>query len=292
MDLWNHIASAVAEATGEDFAPGAPRSLGGGCINAAYRLEGEGASYFVKVNRAAGLEMFEAEADGLREMGAAPGLRIPRPVCTGSAAGQAYLVMEYLPLGGRGDPEALGRGLSGMHRVVRPEFGWWRDNTIGDTPQPNGPEGDWVTFWRRHRLGFQLELAARNGHGGRLQQRGERLLAAMDGLFRDHRPEASLLHGDLWSGNYGYTGEGEPVLYDPAVYFGDREADLAMTELFGGFPRAFYAAYREAWPLDPGYEVRRTFYNLYHVINHLNLFGGGYATQAQRMTDQVLAELG
>lgn len=292
MDFWSEVAREVGASTGREFVIRERRALGGGCINAAYRIDGDGGSYFVKVNRAEGLEMFAAEADGLRELAAAPGLRIPRPVAVGSAAGQAYLAMEYLPLGRGGDPAALGRGLAGLHRVVRPEYGWWRDNTIGATPQRNDASGDWVEFWRRHRLGFQLSLAARNGYGGRLQQRGERLLADLDGLFRDHRPEASLLHGDLWSGNYGFADGGEPVLFDPAVYFGDREADLAMTELFGGFSGAFYRAYDEVWPRTAGYPVRRTLYNLYHVLNHLNLFGGGYGTQAQRMIDQLLAELG
>jgi len=110
-------------------------------------------------------------------------------------------------------------------------------------------------------------------------------------LFGGYRPVASLLHGDLWSGNYAYTHEGEPVIFDPAVYYGDREADIAMTELFGGFGREFYTAYREVYPLDEGYAVRKTLYNLYHILNHLNLFGGGYLTQAQGMVDRLLSEL-
>jgi fructosamine-3-kinase len=178
-----------------------------------------------------------------------------------------------------------------MHRTARDHFGWDRDNTIGSTPQHNAPCGEWVTFWREHRLGFQLDLAARQGYGGRLQKLGERLLADLTGLI-DHDPRPSLLHGDLWGGNIGYDREGNPVIFDPAVYYGDREADLAMTELFGGFGSGFYAAYEEAWPLDPGYSVRKTLYNLYHILNHLNLFGSGYLGQAQTMTERLLAELG
>jgi fructosamine-3-kinase len=165
------------------------------------------------------------------------------------------------------------------------------DNTIGSTPQKNTPRQDWVAFWREQRLGYQLQLAARQGHGGALQRQGEQLLEYLPDFFTDHRPQASLLHGDLWSGNYSIDSQGQPVIFDPAVYFGDREADLAMTELFGGFGAEFYAAYNSSWPLEPGYAVRKTLYNLYHILNHLNLFGGGYLSQAQRMIQHLLAEV-
>ena len=134
-------------------------------------------------------------------------------------------------------------------------------------------------------------MAARNGHGGAWRRRGEALCARLEGLFTGYQPFPSLLHGDLWGGNAGCTRDGAPVVFDPAVYYGDREADLAMTELFGGFSDRFYAAYREAFPLAAGYPQRRTLYNLYHVLNHLNLFGGGYRAQAERMIEQLLAEL-
>jgi len=123
-----------------------------------------------------------------------------------------------------------------------------------------------------------------------LLRRGEALQATLTHFFTDHRPTPSLLHGDLWSGNYAFDAQGRPVIFDPAVYFGDRETDLAMTELFGGFPAAFYAAYNAAWPLDAGYATRKTLYNLYHILNHFNLFGGGYLSQAQGMIDRLLSE--
>ncbi len=141
-------------------------------------------------------------------------------------------------------------------------------------------------------MGFQLDLAARNGYTRTIQRHGEKLRSRVAGLFTGYRPHPSLLHGDLWGGNIGCVAIGEPVIFDPAVYYGDREADLAMTELFGGFPAEFYAAYREAWPLDAGYPQRRILYNLYHVLNHLNLFGGGYLAQAERMMAQLVGELG
>jgi fructosamine-3-kinase len=148
-----------------------------------------------------------------------------------------------------------------------------------------------VNFWRRPRQGFQLELAARNGLGRDIQHLGERLMEAFPTLM-DHAPSPSLLHGDLWGGNLGHDDQGNPVIYDPATYYGDREAEIAMTELFGGFGAAFYDAYNAAWPLDAGYRTRRTFYNLYHILNHANMFGGGYVGQARRMMEQLLAALG
>jgi fructosamine-3-kinase len=178
-----------------------------------------------------------------------------------------------------------------MHRKAWGQFGWHRDNTIGSTPQTNTPARNWVDFWRRNRLGFQLALAHRNGYGGRLQDRGRRLLERFPTLL-DHAPQSSLLHGDLWGGNMSFDRGGNPVIYDPAVYYGDRETDLAMTELFGGFGGDFYAAYEEAWPLAPGYPTRKLLYNLYHILNHLNLFGSGYLGQAQGMIERLLAELG
>ncbi len=165
------------------------------------------------------------------------------------------------------------------------------DNWIGRTPQPNGWQHDWIAFRREQRLGFQLQLAAQNGFGGALQRDGEQLLARLDGLFDGYVPVPSLLHGDLWGGNHGFLADGTPVVFDPALYVGDRECDLAMSELFGGFAADFYAAYRASWPLDAGYAVRKTLYNLYHILNHANLFGGGYAAQAARMTAALLAHI-
>lgn len=294
MNLWDAIATAIAEATGESFRPRAPRGVGGGCINAAHVLEDGRRRFFVKTHEAGRLVMFEAEAAGLAELSRAGALRVPRPVCTGGADGRAFLVLEYIAFGSGSAATAgrLGEGLAALHRETRAAFGWERDNTIGATPQPNGWMEDWVAFLRERRLGFQLHLAEGNGAPARVLDKGQRLLERLNGFFSGYRPAASLLHGDLWGGNWAADEAGDPVIFDPAVYFGDREADLAMTELFGGFPADFYAAYRAAWPLDAGYSVRRALYNLYHVLNHFNLFGGGYLGQAERMLDRLLAETG
>ncbi len=285
------LEAALAAALGPGHAIEAVSRAGGGCIHESFVVRSAGARLFVKTNRAALADAFAAEADGLAALIEA-GVRAPRPLATGTAGEGAYLAMEYLELDGGGDWAQSGRMLASLHRRTGERFGWRRDNFIGATPQRNPGHDDWTAFWRDARLLPQLELAERNGIGARLIDRGTRLAQALPALLGGHAPRASLLHGDLWSGNAAFLSGGSPVLFDPAVYYGDREADLAMTELFGGFPRAFYAAYRDAWPLDAGYALRRELYNLYHVLNHANLFGGGYAAQAQSMIERLLSEIG
>jgi len=289
-DLWQHIATCISELTGRPFSPDTPRHIGGGCINTALRLSDGTRSWFIKTNNADRLDMFEAEAAGLNVMADTQTIRIPHVLCTGTHGRNAYIVMDYIEPGSsnRNGQNLAGERLAAMHRHTAPRFGWDRDNTIGATHQPNDWRDDWITFWRKQRLGFQLELVGRNGYAS-LQRSGERLLDRFHVLI-DHDPLPSLLHGDLWGGNISFDNSGQPVIYDPAVYYGDREADIAMTELFGGFGTGFYAAYNAAWPMDSGYRTRKTLYNLYHILNHTNLFGGGYAGQAQDMIDRLLAE--
>ena len=292
MSVWENIKSDIESATGIAAELEQHGSVGGGCINQAARIHYGDTTYFVKLNSASGIDMFNAEAQGLAELRQCDALKIPAPVCAGSDGGSAWLVMENLSLGGHGSGSDLATGLAALHRITRDEYGWDIDNTIGSTPQENAWLADWIEFYRERRLRFQLELAGRHDAGSGLLAKGERLLDEFPVLFDGYMPVASLLHGDLWSGNYAYTSDGEPAIFDPAVYYGDREADLAMTELFGGFGRDFYAAYNDAWPIDPGYKVRKTLYNLYHILNHFNLFGGGYGSQAQRMIESLLGELG
>jgi fructosamine-3-kinase len=257
------------------------RALGGGCINHAMRVETRGGVYLLKWNAEPLPGMFPAELDGLRRLGAVGALRVPRPYAAEDLLDGApgYILMEWIepgrePLNG----QRLGEGLAELHRrSSHPVYGLERDNYIGSTPQVNGWESDWIGFFREKRLRPQLELAARNGL--LTGQRRQRLEVVIDRLERwlggvSHRP--ALLHGDLWGGNVMAGIGGEPVLIDPAVYYGDREADLAFTEVFGGFSPRFYAAYRSSYPLEPGYDERANLYNLYHLLNHLNLFGEGY----------------
>lgn len=285
------IAEAIGNATGQPLSLARQEPASGGCINHSLTLQAQdGRRFFLKLNSRDKADMFAAEAEGLAALAQSGAIRVPRAVAWGSTGDSAWLVLEHLDLGGRGSGADLGHRLAALHRASSPTYGWHRDNTIGATHQPNTTGPAWIDFYRRHRLGFQLDLARCNGASRRLLQDGEHLLADLEAFFPGYAPPPSLLHGDLWGGNYAYA-DGEPVLFDPAVYFGDREADLAMTELFGGFPEDFYAAYRQDWPLDPGYAVRRTLYNLYHVINHFNLFGGGYGGQAEQMLAQLLAEI-
>lgn len=268
-------------------------SLGGGDINAAYRLQAEGIDWFVKINSAKLADMFAAEAAGLLELADQGPVKVPALVCHGSAGNSAFLVLEYIALSGlSGDAGArFGEQLAALHRVPQEFFGWHIDNTIGSTPQHNQRCSDWVEFWRSQRLGRQLKYAARNGFGGGLQSSGEKLIELMPALFDNYRPHPSLLHGDLWGGNVSADNQGNPVMFDPACYYGDRETDIAMTELFGGFGREFYAAYNHGYPLNEGYQARKTLYNLYHILNHLNLFGAGYLGQANNMIAWLLAEI-
>ncbi len=291
MSVWNYITEQISRTTGGQFSPTDPSTVAGGCINQAFHLCDGDRSYFIKLNQASRLPMFKAEAAGLTEIAHSETIRVPEPVCHGSHGDSSFLVLEYIQMSGAGDMEQAGRQLAAMHRKIGGGFGWERDNTIGSTHQPNDLSSDWVGFWQQRRLGYQLKLAHELGHGGRLQKSGDRLLGLLPQLI-NHQPLPSLLHGDLWSGNIAFDSKRQPVIFDPAVYYGDRESDLAMTELFGWFSKTFYAAYNEEWPLDPGYTSRRTLYNLYHILNHLNIFGGGYAGQAQAMIDQLLAELG
>ena len=293
MPLWSDIERAIGEATGDRFRIEQRTAVGGGCINSAYVISGSSRRFFVKTNDAARASMFEAEAAGLAEIAATGTVRVPLPVGHGVNAVASWIVLEHIALASRSSASdaALGVKLAALHRCTSRRFDWQRDNTIGSTPQINTPADDWPTFWRERRLRFQLDLARKNGHTGKLQTRGEKLLDVVPRFFTDYAPAPSLLHGDLWSGNAAADDSGEPVIFDPAVYYGDREADLAMTELFGGYSAPFYAAYCEAWAPDAGYAVRKTLYNLYHVLNHLNLFGGSYLRQAEGMIDALLAEV-
>jgi fructosamine-3-kinase len=291
MAPWRDIEAAIREASGASFAIESHAGVGGGCINECYVVRGRRQAYFVKLNASDRLSMFEAEAAGLDEIAHSNTVRVPRPLCHGAGAGASWLVLEQLELGpasGHG-MEELGRRLAAMHRVTAPRVGWHRDNTIGATPQINTPGANWIAFWRQHRLGFQLRLASEAGHRGRLLTQGERLLEQLPVFFSGYEPRPSLLHGDLWSGNAAFMRDGTPVIFDPAVYYGDRETDIAMTELFGGFSADFYRAYDETHARDSGYATRKQLYNLYHVLNHLNLFGGGYRAQAERMIGELLA---
>jgi len=295
--IWEQIAEAIGRATAEPFTITHRRAVGGGSINQAYAVAGQSSSgqsrnpapaYFVKLNQADRLAMFEAEALGLRQIAESQTIRVPLPICWGRAEQSAYIVLEWLELGhGSAATWAqMGRKLAALHRVTSPAgFGWSQPNTIGFIPQLNDWRTHWSEFFAELRLGYQFKLAQQRG--GQFPQQ-ERLLAAVPAILNGHQPQPSLLHGDLWTGNAAVTQQGEPIIFDPATYFGDREVDLAMSELFGSFPAHFYQAYEQEFPVPSGYARRKLLYNLYHILNHFNQFGGSYEAQANRMIAALL----
>jgi len=288
---WSEITHDISRVTGKAFLVNQTRSVSGGCINQGYAISSNTDTYFVKLNSPSQVAMFEAEALGLQQMLATNTIRVPQPICWGVAEQSCYLVLEWIDLG-RGNEstwEEMGRQLAQMHKTQqlskKAAFGWNINNTIGSTPQINDWTADWAEFFAKHRLGYQFKLA--NRRGGHFPQQ-QALLAAVPELLT-HKLQPSLVHGDLWGGNAACTKTGKPIIFDPATYIGDREVDIAMTELFGGFPAAFYQGYNAVFPLEQGYEKRKTLYNLYHILNHYNLFGGSYSAQANRMIAQILS---
>jgi fructosamine-3-kinase len=291
VSLWTTIAADIGQQLGVSCTYSKHQAVAGGDINRAFLLVCGERRFFVKLNTVENAGMFAAEAAGLAALAASSALRVPRPVCQGTYLDHAYLAMEHLQLHNSGNQHDAGAALAELHRLSEQRFGWSQDNTIGTTTQHNEWRDDWASFWSELRLGYQFDLAERAGYARELHS-GRELQSRVGELLRGHKPIPSLLHGDLWRGNFAFDESGRPAIFDPAVYFGDRETDLAMTELFGGFDEAFYAAYRARWPLTDGYPVRKSLYNLYHVLNHLNLFGGGYLRQARAIIDRLLAELG
>ena len=293
MQRFAAVAAEITRLTGLKCATSPERRVSGGSISDCYRWLTQSAPLFVKVAARTAAPMLEAEAAGLAELEQACALRVPRVRACGDTGEATFLALEWLDRGASDEhcEARLGQGLAAQHTKSAAAFGWHRDNTIGSTPQANGQLTSWVEFYRERRLRPQLTLAVANGFGSLLGAAGERVLEAVPQLLGGHRVVPALLHGDLWGGNWFATQAGEPAVFDPAVYYGDREADLAMTRLFGGFGSAFHRAYEELAPLPPGAEVRCELYNLYHVLNHANLFGGGYATQARELIDRLLAEV-
>lgn len=281
-------------------------AVSGGCIHRAWRVElADGRRLFLKSNGLQALPLLRAEAEGLQALAVwcAPPLVVPQPLGMGVLDGRALLLLPWLELAPNGsgapprraaDWQALGEALAALHRASGDghalaarsgSYGWPNDNFIGATPQGNGWCSAWGPFFVGRRLRPQLEWLARSGN----PLRGAEALIDQAGQWlAHHHPQPVLVHGDLWGGNAALLADGACTVFDPAVYWGDREVDLAMARLFGGFPAAFFQGYANRWPLDPGAQGRMGLYNLYHLLNHANLFGGSYLGQAQRSIDQLL----
>jgi len=255
-------------------------ALGGGCINQAFKLQLEsGQCFFIKFNKQSYLNMFEVEARGLQILRATDTISVPEPLAVGTEKEQSFLLLQWVEEGQKSLSfwQDFGRDLAMMHKAGgSSSFGWEMDNYIGATEQKNNTHNSWIAFFRDHRLLFQGQLARKKGLMDRtVYSRLEKLCHKLgEFLYEPEKPE--LIHGDLWSGNYLCGKEGNAWIIDPAVYYGHGECDLAMTEMFGGYANLFYRAYREHKDVPPGYPERRDLYNLYHYLNHLNLFGSGY----------------
>lgn len=262
----------------------------GGCINNGGKVVVGGKDFFVKWNdRSRYPGMFQAEAKGLHILGASETLRIPEVIHVGEEGSFQYLLLEYIDDGRRSPDfwESFGRGLAKMHKHSAPRFGLDHNNFIGSLPQDNRESGSWIEFFIERRLRSQLAIALQNnGLNKSAASDFDKLFAKLNSLLPDEPP--SLLHGDLWGGNLMIADNGEACLIDPAVYYGHREVDLAMTQLFGGFDSVFFESYNEEFPLLPGYRERLDLYNLYPLLVHVNLFGGGYAAQVMSVLRRFL----
>lgn len=285
--LIDAISAAITDASGSHFIGIQDQSVSGGDINEAYLLSDGTQSFFIKLNTSAMLSMFVAEAQALTAIRKTSSIQAPRPVTHGISEHHAFLVLETIDFGPPSTDswQQMGQQLAAMHRSTAAQFGWPEQNTIGSNPQHNAWTSDWANFFGEQRLRPQFKLAHKNGLK---LAHTEALIEQVAVLLNDHHPVPSLLHGDLWSGNASFCHDGNPVLFDPASYYGDRETDLAFSEYFGGFPSDFYSGYNQAWPLPSGYQHRKTLYNLYHMLNHANLFGGNYTTEAQQLIFQLL----
>ncbi|WP_319558380.1 fructosamine kinase family protein [Thiomicrorhabdus sp.] len=271
--------------------------VSGGDIHQAYQLHTDRGNFFLKMNRRECLPLFETEQHNLNAIRKSLSIQAPEPLACGSYESKSWLLMEYLQLNHRGDDRQRGKDIALMHHQIDRDsqtqpFGWFEDNFIGNNHQHNRWHSNWIGFYGSQRLAPQLELASLRGASPQLYEEGYRLIQNLDLWFEDYQPESSLLHGDLWGGNSAFTQDGDPVIYDPASYYGDRETDLAMTELFGGFSNDFYQGYNEVFPIDKGYQNRKPLYNLYHILNHYNLFGGHYQTQSLQTIRQLLKSKG
>ena len=287
------VAAAASELLLEDIDASAVMRLSDG---SKWRMSTKAGAAFVKTVGVDRSSPFIVEAAGLHEIRKAQAIHVPDVWAVGTTVNLSLIALEWLDIRRNTDVSdaMFGVQLARLHGATAQRFGWHTDNMLGGSPQPNSWKERWVDFFREQRLGHQLTLAAQRVGRSDVHwlDRGWLLCDYLGELLNEHHPRPSLLHGDLWSGNRGTMPDGRPVIFDPAVYYGDREADIAMTRLFGGFGAAFYSAYEECWPTGAGAGTRSTLYNLYHVLNHFNLFGESYGQQARSMIDGLLSELG
>lgn len=292
MPLDIEQASAVARALGLDEHGLQIDTVPGGDIAEASLLRAADATVFLKTLPLEQSGLLSAEADGLEALADAGAVRLPRVINRGMQGGFSWLALEYLDLQQRSRrvDARLGHQLAELHRSTGERFGWHRNNYIGRTPQINTLGSEWSAFFAAHRLGAQFDRLRRNLPDQGWNDLKREVISTWQAVSARHDPSPSLIHGDLWRGNAAALADDKPVIFDPAVHYADRECDLAMAHLFGGFDDAFFDAYNEAWPLPQGFETRRYFYKLYHMLNHANLFGGPYIEACEQLCRRILRE--
>lgn len=278
--MWHFISEQISQHIQQEFICDDIREVTSGDTHKAFRISDGRKRFFCKINRHTSVALFESEIEGLIHLAQTKLFRVPHVICSGIVGENSFLVLEYISMS-QGDQQSwmlYGEQLAHMHQQnTQAMYGWQADNFIGPTIQPNTWTKKWSQFFAEQRIGFLLQLLAEKGHKfGKI----ERIVSSVQTLLSGHSPVSSMLHGDLWIGNTGFF-KGQPVLFDPAFYFGDRETDIAMTELFNKFPTAFYQGYESIWPLDVNYQYRKAIYQLYHILNHALLFGGQYVQTAK-----------
>ncbi len=282
-DLHSSVADLIAQTTGQEVVVLSTRPTSGGCINQTEILTlTDGRSFFVKSN-ATTPDLFESESIGLAAIAQTNTIRVPQTIGHGTTeSGIGFLVLEQIETGTTGSNfyEDFGRSLAEMHRIGCAEkFGFDSNNHIGQTQQINRQHVDWFEFWTVNRIEFQLDLASKKGFASKELIAGcERVNRTLERLIGSSSEPPSLIHGDLWSGNFMVSSSGQPILIDPAVYYACRESEFGISTLFGGFDPQFYDAYNEQWPMKDGWQDRVAIYKLYHLLNHVNLFGSSYLT--------------
>lgn len=291
QSFWLNVAQKITEYFGKNFAVRTVTPVSGGDINQAFQITDSDQAFFIKLNRASLVDMFSAELLALERLQQSSTIRVPNAYFVGQNEDKSFILMEYLTFSSSGSKQQFAIDLAKMHQVNSEQYGWQSDNFIGSSLQYNQYTMYWPEFYAEYRLKPQINWLSQKGCSKKLTDLIDAVIVNIDGFFVDYQPKVSLLHGDLWSGNYGFLSDGTPIIYDPASYFGDHEADLAMMELFGSPGKDFFTAYHQEFPIDSGYAVRKKLYNLYHILNHANLFGGAYSSQAASMATSLLSAL-
>lgn len=286
--MWQLIEQDISQEIGESFTIKHKQLVSDGEINLCYWLSDYQHNYFIKLNNKSRLQQFETEAYSLAKIAETNAILCPKVITLGTTLDKSYLVLEYLPFNHTRDKNwrRLGQQLARMHQYSQHgQFGWPHDNFIGNTLQPNEWQSNWRTFFAEQRIGWQLQLLAEKSI---IFGDIEHIINVCHDSLLHHQVSPCLVHGDLWQGNVGFSDDAV-FIFDPASYYGDREVDIAMTELFGQMPVEFYQGYESVYPLDSGYEQRKIIYNFYHILNHANLFGGIYIEQCKAKIARIMA---